>query len=570
MCCLVKNHVTNNMICIKLEFLIVNAPELSGVYRFIDVDQNILYIGKAKNLKNRLRGYLNPQLPRIRLMVSKSVDLQIIVTNTESEALLLEAKFIKTTKPKFNILLKDDSLMSFLKINTTHLYPSVEVVRRRSIKEKTDKNLYIGPFVSNRYLQNTMNELIDIFKIRTCNDYFFEKRKKPCFQYQINKCSAPCVGNISQPEYQQSVDYLINLVTGKTKQLLRHLRSEMKKMSKDMFYEKAAKLRDIISNVEYMATKHKKEFVLDNADVISITEKCEVVCMQIFLYRFGQFTGNKTFIFYKSDLDFEDEIEMYEIILWQYYSNSEVPKKIIIDRDYKLNNLKQAIQATFNLNICIVSNPKKDNNYKAIMFVKHNCEVTINEHIKQSQISLNKLIKLQKLFHLPKVPLRIEVYDNSHIMGKHPVGAMIVILNGKFHRPAYRKHHLKMDKFGGDDYALLRMMLESRCLKIIKLSTEDEQCPSLILVDGGKGHLSVAIEVLKRFNLSIPIIAIAKSEFRNKGNERFFMSGQAEPIELDNSDEIMQYLQIMRDEAHNFAIKAHIELRDKSNFMPLL
>lgn len=556
----------------RVEFLITNASEHTGVYRFIDSQGRVLYIGKAKNLRNRLASYLKPKLKRIAIMVSRAKDLQVIITNTEADALMLEAKFIKSIKPEFNISLKDDALMYFLKINQAHAFPNIEVVKRLSNKLKKDKNLYIGPFVSSKFVYGVANELVQIFKIRNCSDIFFQSRKKPCFQYQINMCSAPCVNKISFESYRSSVNYLIDLVTGKTKSIVKDLKEKMKLASQNLEYEKAAGLRDTLTSVSSLVERHKKEFDIENADVVSIVEKCNTTCIEIFIYRFGQFMGNKTFYFCKEDLDFETESEMYEMILWQYYSINEIPEEIIIDKEFKFDNLRQAIKTTFDVNIKI-STPKKGKKYQAMVFATNNCEYTLDEHIKQSEISTIKLRKIQQLFCLKDIPKRIEVYDNSHIMGKYPIGAMIVLVEGKFCKSHYRKHHLKLDKIGGDDYLLLRMVLQKRCEKIIKIASDIsaniksyEYKPDLILIDGGKGHLSVAESVLKKFNLDIPIVAIAKSEFRNKGNEKLFTQFMTDPILLSNSDEVMQYLQIMRDEAHNFAIKAHRLLRDKSNF----
>lgn len=702
----------------NIKNIILNAPFFPGVYKFIDANNRILYIGKAKNLKNRLLSYTQVTQGRIFLMLQRSNNLEYIVTKTENEALILEAKFISSIKPEFNILLKDDFSMSYLQINLEHEYPGISIVR----KNTSNKNLLIGPFLSNKFLYNIVNELTKIFKIRNCLDSYFQNRKKPCMQYYIQKCSAPCVKKITHLDYNNNLTNLIEIITGKSNKLLLSLQAKMNNHTENLEYEQSAKIRDIILGIKELSQKYKSEFNIENADIINIINKLDFIIFQVFIYRFNKFLGNKIFVFNQHDYNFEpyknknieeisqllienlnkskDENEIYDHqskdennihnnqvniehnelkidlkwikssqsqealavaaatiesqdqtsetaateatiesqaqtsathqdhtiivasqkqmlvipeihtetlknqisatsqyqiissqdhlnsnhllnqvpdnkndlenkvnidqifqhLILQYYQKNEVPDEIILDQEINTKPLINALKE-INKNVNIF-NPKRGNKFKALLFASHSAEFNAKEHIKQVEISNAKLQQIQKLFLLSKLPNRIEVYDNSHIMGSHPIGAMVAVINGKFVRSEYRKYHIKLEKFGGDDCAMLKEALTRRCKRILKSNNS----PDLILIDGGKPQLSAAVSIIKQYNFNIPVIAIAKSEFRNKGNERFFLEHLEDPITLDNSNQIMQYLQNMRDEVHNLAISSHRKLRNKNAF----
>jgi excinuclease ABC subunit C len=527
-----------------------SIPELPGVYQMFDCQQTILYIGKAKNLKKRVSSYTKLDLSlRISRMVFSIHELKYIVTNSEAEALLLEATLIKKNKPKFNILLKDDKSFPYIKITKTHDYPQISKFRGKPSKDDN----YFGPFASSGQVDIAITEIQKIFKIRTCSDAYFSTRKRACLMYQIKKCSAPCVNKVSNLEYQNLVQQAISFLSGKSKQLIENLKTEMKNHSENFEYEKAASVRDRINAVQYIREKNSMSVTsLSNADVIGIVSSNAIFCVQVFIYRAGQNFGSNSY--FPINAENAEIKEVMMSFLGQFYQSKKCPEKIIINQDlaeeqevlqdalFKLHELKTKI-----------SLPKNKEQKILMEMVENNANIALENKANKIHDIEERLLEIQELFDLPNVPERIEVYDNSHIMGQHAIGAMVVSGRNGFEKNEYRKFNIRTNSnaFGGDDYQMLREVLTRRFAKLNVNNT-----PDLIIVDGGKGHLSVVEEVMSCFDLKIKYVCMSKGPNRNKGEETFHVINKT-PFSLPNSNKTMQYLQVLRNEVHNFAIKSH-------------
>lgn len=543
----------------------------------LDEHSNILYVGKAKNLNKRLLSYTRDNLGlRITKMISQVKNVEIVITKTELEAILLELKLIKSLKPKYNILLRDDKTFPYLKISTNHNFPGIYKYRTKNpgLEQKNFK--LFGPFASSIHLDSVMREVSKIFMLRTCQDNYFKSRKRPCVQYQIKRCSGACVSKTTNEEYSTSVSEAIKFLSGKNSDLLDELNKRMKDLSDKMMYEEAARVRDRILAVNQLKLKHDLELTdIIDADVVGIHRNSdELYCVQIFVYRGGQFFGNRTYFICESD-----EVFDIELLLMQFYQKNDLPKEIIIgeyecsnDRiDFDAKNLENNLnQININETSDKVNNgqkvkaiiPKLGSKLKVLNYVKYNAKIALDEKIKKDERGKEKLRKIQEIFKLDSFPRRIEFYDNSHIMGKYPVGAMVALVDGVLKRSEYRIYKIKttdQNKIGGDDYQMLREVLTRRITKILEGKSE---APDLIIIDGGQAHLNVGISVAKSLGVKLNIASMAKGEFRDKGGERFF-TDKGEEFTISNRDSAMQLLQVSRDAVHNYAIETHRKLRDK-------
>lgn len=535
-----------------------NIPEMPGIYQMYNEKDQVIYIGKAKNLKKRLNNYLNKDLmTRTIKLISLIHKLEYTVANSEADALLLEAQLIKKFQPKYNVLLKDDKYFPYIKLNLNHNFPALLKYRGKNLTD----GKFFGPFASATQLNDTIKELYKIFKIRSCTDSYFSNRTRPCLQYQINRCSAPCVGKISKEDYKESVNQLIDFLSGKTVKLQKTLSKKMEVLSENLEFEKAAKVRDKIKALSYTQLKSTTIIPNKNTDVISIASALGYYCIQVFTYRGGQFYGNKSVI---KNSFLEDGNEEYSEILSsfiiQYYQTRQCPKEIITN--YKLDNEKVIIdilKTLYNTNVT-VKYPKHGKHLLLINHAYSNAKLALEEFIKNSAKNALLLKEVQELFGLDnnKPISRIEVFDNSHIMGSFPVSAMIVSTSFGFEKKEYRTFSVSTKS--GDDYEILREVLKRRFLRLQK---ESYKTPDLIIIDGGKGHLSVASEVMKQFNINIPIVCMSKGPDRNAGLEQFHMINKAS-FTIDKNKPVMKYLQILRDEAHNFVIKYHRLKRSKN------
>jgi len=522
-----------------IKLSIDNAPNLPGIYKFKQKDE-ILYIGKAKNLQNRLKSYIQHDLAhRIKLMIFFADSVEYTVTNSESDALLLEAVKIKEHKPKFNILLKDDKSFPYIKISNA-IFPQITKYRGKTSSDE----IYFGPFASNGYVTQVIKEIQKIFKLRSCNDNYFSTRKRPCLLYQINRCAAPCTNKITKEAYKKLVNQTIEFLSGKTKLLQRTLEKEMHQYSDNMEYEKAAEIRDRIKAINYIQVQTD----LKDADTVTIAENAGHFCIQVFFYRAGQNFGNKTYFF--SNTIEQTKEEALAHFLSQFYNAFPMPPLIVLNITTD-QNIEELLFNLYQIRTKIIC--------KKIESTEQNVYFALNEYIEKS-LKTNKILEeLKEVFALPDIPRRIEIYDNSHIMGSFSTGAMVVSTNGKLDKKEYRLWNINIAN-KGDDYQMLREVLIRRLSKIT-----DENKPDLIIIDGGKGHMSVTSKIIKH----IPFVCMAKGESRNSGQETFYMR-ERKPFTLDNTSNIMLYLQMLRNEVHNFVInsyrKKHIKSFTKSSF----
>jgi excinuclease ABC subunit C len=544
-----------------------NMPEGPGVYRMLDEESKVLYVGKAKNLKKRVVSYTKPDLPtRLLRMVFLTHSMEIITTSTEAEALLLEASLIKKLQPRFNILLRDDKSYPYIKLRMDHDYP--QVVKYRG-KKSADGKLF-GPFASSRDVDKTVNELQKVFKLRPCSDNYFSGRKRPCLQYQIKRCSGPCVGKVSKEEYQDKVENIEAFLTGKTKVLQENLNKRMQKYSLEMDYEKAAEIRDTIKALSYIQIKGAPaEFQIQDADVIAAVTDDNGVCVQVFIYRGGQSYGNKAFFPIHAEGSSAEEV--LSSFIGQFYQTRPCPSEIIISHDIEeRESVETALSSLQKAKVKIII-PKKGSKTKLIELALENAKRALSAKVSKMVGNLDLLEKVQDLFELDKVPERIEVYDNSHIFGRFAVGAMIVATPEGFDKNEYRRYTIDNERrsspiTGGDDYAMLREVLTRRFKRIKEGSSEPAD---LMIIDGGKGHLSTVQKVMDQMDMHIPFVCMSKGVDRNAGRE-VFRKPSKEPFTLPRDEAVMKYLQILRDEAHNFAIKSHRIKRSKAISTSLL
>ena len=537
-----------------------------GVYRMISSTGEILYIGKAKNIPNRLKSYVSDtNLPiRTERMLSLTHSLETTTTNNESEALLLEANLIKKHKPRFNILLRDDKSFPYIYIGNKDKWP--QLTKLRGKKSRTGH--YFGPFSSIGSANWTIKILQKIFHLRVCDDTVFKNRDRPCILYQIKRCSAPCVGHISEQDYMTTVNDAVEFISGKSRRIQKNLSREMELASKELDYEKAAIARDRIKALTQIQTSQKiNQTNLNEADVISIYKETGKTCVQVFFFRSKQNWGNQAF-YPKHDTD--DTIEdILSSFITQFYENKTVPSLIITN--YPTNDRK-LLEKTFSKKEgkeVLVKIAKSKNEISLSKLAEKNAKQALKQKLIQSDTNNNLIDKLASKFDLNSNIDLIEVYDNSHIQGTDSIGALICFSNEGFIKKRYRKFNIKDEKVKNDDYGMMKEVLFRRFSKAIKEKSGSLSLPDLILIDGGKGQYSVSREVLNELGLhDLPILAVAKGKKRNAGEEKIYHKNKE--FILNKSDPLLFFIQRLRDEAHRFAISTHRAKRKKNLSKSLL
>ena len=528
-------------------------PKLPGVYRMLNYKNEILYVGKAKNLINRLKSYLSEknQIIRTERMLSQTKKIEITTTSNESEALLLEANLIKKYKPKFNILLRDDKSFPFIFIGNKDKWPQLKKHRGK----KDNDGFFFGPFASAGSANWTIKMMQKIFHLRVCDDTVFKNRQRPCILYQIKRCSAPCVGYIKEEEYKKTVNDAIEFVSGKSRKIQKNLSNQMEKASEDLDFEKAAILRDRIKSLNIIQSSQRiNEANLIEADVIAGYKESGKTCIQVFFYRSKQNWGNQAF-FPKHDPD-ENLNDVLNSFVSQFYENKSVPKLIILSEEIKEKTLIEKTLSKKENKEIKISVAKKGSKLKVINLAIKNAKDGLNRKLYETQNNKELFEQVSKKFNLDININLIEVYDNSHIQGTNSVGALIAFGDEGFIKKRYRKFNIKIEKNENDDYGMMREVLNRRFKRAIQEKDNFLSFPDLILIDGGKGQYSVAREVMNDLGLhDIPIIAIAKGKYRNSGNETFFHNGKE--YKFQKNDPTLFFLQRIRDESHRFAISAH-------------
>ena len=547
---IIKNKLTN----------ISNKP---GIYQYLNSKNEIIYIGKAKNLKKRISSYKNASSlsNRIQRMVYQINSIETITTKTEAEAFLLESNLIKKNKPKFNIVLRDDKSLPYILITTKNKWP--QILKHRGKQKKI--GVYFGPYPSARVVDKTINSLQRAFLIRSCSDSYFKARTRPCLLHQIKKCSAPCVKKIKEKNYLDLSNQTILFLKGKNKKIQSNLNYEMENYSSKKFYEKAASLRDRIKALNQIQEKQSINISsIGDADIISIKKKNYKACIQIFYFRGGQNLGGR--YYFPRHEENEKEENILQSFIGQYYSDKIVTKLILInkkvpERSLLINALNK--KSSYKINIEI---PLKGQKKIIVKDAEKNAEKELDRKFDEQKNNIFFLQKIKIAFKLKKIPKTIEIYDISHISGEFAVGAMVSFNKDGFIKNNYRKFNIK-GKFKrkdviskGDDYSMIYEVVNRR----LKKSSKTISFPDLMIIDGGKGHFNTALNALKNCKLEkkIELASIAKGKKRNEGNETFYVKGNKK-IKFKTNDKTLFFLQRLRDEAHRFAITSHKTRRSK-------
>ncbi len=541
-------------------------PKNPGIYRMISVSGEILYIGKAKNIPNRLKSYVSDtNLPiRTERMLSLTHNLEVTTTNNESEALLLEANLIKKHKPRFNILLRDDKSFPYIYIGHKDKWPQLTKLRGK----KSRNGYYFGPFASIGSANWTIKILQKIFQIRVCDDTVFKNRERPCILYQIKRCSGPCVGHIEESQYKKTVSDAIDFISGKSRKIQKSLSKDMELASKELDFEKAAIARDRIKALTQIQTSQKiNQTNLNEADVVSIFKESGKTCIQVFFFRSKQNWGNQAF-YPKHDTD-DNVKEIMTSFLTQFYENKVVPSMIITNTEVQdLKLLENAFSQKEKRNVLIKKAKSKDE-VNISKLAEKNAKQALTQKLYQTESNNNLIENLANKFNLNNNINLIEVYDNSHNQGSDSIGALICFGNEGFVKKRYRKFNIKNEKAKNDDYGMMKEVLFRRFSKAIKEKSGSLSLPELILIDGGKGQYSVSREVLNELGLhDLPILAVAKGKNRNAGEEKIYHKNK-EYI-LKKNDPLLFFIQRLRDEAHRFAISTHRAKRKKGLSKSLL
>ena len=562
---------------------IPSLPQKPGVYRMLDEGGNVLYVGKAVYLNKRVVSYTKPERisQRILRMVSETRKLEIITTHTEVEALLLESNLIKQFKPRFNVLLRDDKSFAYIYISQDDDWPIL--IKHRGSQRRPGN--YFGPYASAGAVNRSLTALQKAFLLRNCSDNVFKNRTRPCLQYQIKRCSAPCVNYVTKAEYMDLVNQARSFLSGDTVSVQKTLSVRMEAASKNLDYERAAIYRDRIHGLTQIQSKQDINVKgVSDADVIALHTEKGFSCVQVFFFRGGRNLGNRAYFPRHHILDEQESI--LEAFLGQFYENKQVPRRLLLSNNIRnASLLTEALSSRSSGKVKLII-PAKGELKKLILHAQDNAKDALARNRATQTTQLSLLKRVAEIFTLPKIPERIEVFDNSHIQGTNAVGAMIVAGSDGFEKNSYRKfniqdalikdpkpqvaENLKVKdahrvKAGGDDYYMMRQVLRRRFSKVAN-SLESGQTtvkPDLVLIDGGAGHLSTSLEVAEELKLlDICFVAIAKGPDRNAGREVFHQSGKR-AFSLEPNDPLLHYLQRLRDEAHRFAIGTHKAKRKK-------
>ncbi len=539
-------------------------PRRPGVYRMQDARGDVLYVGKARVLKNRVTSYTQvAKLPkRLQRMVSQTRSLTIVTTRTEAEALLLEAQLIKRFRPAYNVLLRDDKSFPFILLREDHPFPRVQ--KHRGARRA--KGQYFGPFASAGSVTRTLNALQKLFLLRSCSDSFFETRSRPCLLYQIRRCSAPCVGRISESDYAELVKDAKAFLAGRSTGVQERLGRPMAEAAEKQDYELAAVYRDRLRALTYIQgsqTVHSEG--LGDADVFALACKAGAMCIQAFFIRGGQNWGHRAFFpAHTADIP---EAEVLSAFLMQFYEEVPPPRRILLDRAIGDRELLEEALCERRGGKVAIEQPKRGSRAKLVEQARRNAEEALERRRAETASQTKVLRELTDTFELAELPKRIEVYDNSHIMGTNATGAMIVAGPEGFRKNNYRKFNIKRPETRpGDDFAMMREVLERRFARLEREDPERSSgnWPDLLLIDGGKGQLSAVCDVMEDMGVhDVPIVAVSKGPDRNAGRETFHLPGGRE-LTLPPNSALLFYLQRLRDEAHRFAIGTHRQKRSKN------
>ena len=544
--------------------VVKTLPVRPGVYRMLDSRGDVLYVGKARALRNRVTAYTQVArlTKRLQRMVAQTRSMQIVTTNSEAEALLLEAQLIKRYRPPYNVLLRDDKSFPFILLREDHDFPRVQLHRGA----RRFKGQYYGPFASAGSVRETLNALQKLFLLRSCTDSFFANRSRPCLLFQIRRCSAPCVGRIDGAGYEELVQDAKDFLGGRSTKVQQKLGRQMSEAAEAMDFELAAVYRDRLRALTFIQGSqaiHAEK--LGDADLFALACKGGTMCIQAFFIRGGQNWGHRSF--FPAHTAEVPEEEVLASFLAQFYEEVPPPRLVLVDRTLgEAALLEEALSEKAGRRVALKA-PQRGDQARMIRQAKRNAEEELDRRLAETSTQARNLREVAELFDLAEPPQRIEVYDNSHVMGTNAVGAMIVAGPEGFRKNAYRKFNIRRpETVPGDDFAMMREVLSRRFARLEKEDPDRSrgEWPDLLLIDGGKGQLSSVCEVLEDAGVhDVPVVGVAKGPDRNAGREVFHLPGGRE-ITLPPNAPVLFYLQRLRDEAHRFAIGAHRQKRAKS------
>ncbi|HTM75621.1 MAG TPA: excinuclease ABC subunit UvrC [Pseudolabrys sp.] len=552
------------------------APSASGVYRMIDAQGDVLYVGKAKNIRKRVIAYARPtgHDSRISRMIAATVSLEFVSTKTETEALLLEANLIKRLRPRFNVLLRDDKSFPYILITSDHWAP--QILKHRGAR--TRPGHYYGPFASAGAVNRTINALERAFLLRSCSDSYFEARTRPCLLFQIKRCSAPCTREIDFAGYSELVKEANEFLSGRSQSVQKEMAHEMDKASVALDYERAAIYRDRLSALSAIQSHQGiNPRSTDEADVFAVHQAGGYSCVEVFFFRTGQNWGNRAY-FPKADRSI-GPVEVLSAFLAQFYDDKPPPRLILVSHDFDERALLAEALTVKSGRKVEVSAPQRGERKELVQHALANAREALARKLADTSSQQKLLGALKETFSLPRTPGRIEVYDNSHIGGTNAVGAMVVAGPEGFRKNQYRKFNIRSSGLTpGDDYGMMREVLERRFKRLLEENprtvannvrdlivggAEDQPWPDLLLIDGGQGQLNAAQDTLTALGIvDVPVVAIAKGLDRDAGRETFFMAGRA-PFKLPPRDPLLYFIERLRDEAHRFAVGSHRTRRKK-------
>jgi len=541
-----------------------NLPGKPGVYRMIDEEGQVLYVGKAKSLKNRVANYANLRaLPtRIALMVGKTRSMEFVTTHTEVEALLLEANMIKRFRPPYNVLLRDDKSFPYILIDTSH--PAPQVKKHRGAKKKDGH--YFGPFASVKAVNQSLHILQKAFLLRTCSDNVYNSRSRPCLLYQIKRCAGPCVEKISLPEYGKLVAAADDFLSGRSQAIKEELTQKMQDASALREFEQAALYRDRLRALAAVQSHQDlNQAQVEEADLIAAHQQGGQTCIQVFFFRAGQNWGNRAY-FPRHDKSQTPE-DVLPAFISQFYDNKPPARLILVNTDIKQKELlQQALSLKAERKVSI-SQPRRGDKLALIQMVEKNAREALERRLVEKSSQKKLLLGVSEAFDLDKIPERIEIYDNSHISGTNALGAMVVAGPEGFDKASYRKFNIRDENTApGDDFAMMREVMSRRFKRQIKEDPDRDSptWPDLLVIDGGKGQLSAVMGIMADLGLEdIPVVSIAKGPDRHAGREDFYLPGKS-PFKMPINDPVLYFLQRLRDEAHRFAIGSHRQSRAKN------
>lgn len=538
------------------------VPHKPGVYRMIGLRDEVLYVGKAKDLRNRLGSYFTGKLVNSRIwsMVNQVVDVQITLTATEAEALLLESNLIKKHKTRYNVLLRDDKSYPYIYVSTKHPYPRVSFHRGA----KRGQGEYFGPYPSAGAVRETLNLLQKLFKVRQCENTYFANRSRPCLQFQIKRCTAPCTKEISQNNYHKSVDHTVAFLQGKSQQVIDDLVQQMEQASLDLRFEEAAEFRDLIEKLRQISQQQYISGKQGDVDVIALQYASGVASVQVFTIRSGNNLGNKNFFPKLPNLDI-DTAELLASFISQYYLNREPPSEVLLTQSPSNKDVLAEMLTLKAGHKVEIKSKLRGERARWLEMAARNAMQSLQMQLKSKSGMQDRLLALQEELGLDYIPMRMECFDISHTMGEATVASCVVFDKEGPAKSEYRKFNIT-GITGGDDYAAMNQALHRRFKKIAeKVAGAEEKSPDILFIDGGKGQVQQAIEVLNALQITgVDIIGVAKGEGRKAGLETLILDKATRRKNLPEHSKALHLIQQIRDESHRFAITGHRARRHKA------